>query len=463
MMLLPLCCGADEKKPNFLFIAIDDLRPTLGCYGDQKAITPHIDKLATQGTLFERAYCQQAVCAVSRLSLLTGRRPDTIKVWDLSTGFRPTLPDIETLPQFLKNKGYHTQSIGKIFHGGGPAGKDQPSWSAPPLEAGSPKIKYLLKGKGTKRASSESIGTKDSDYSDGVITDEAIRLLKSDTYHDTPFFLAVGLRKPHLPFNAPKPYWDLYQREQFSLADNSEPKNAPELATRSWLELEGYNDIPQDIKTTPLPPEKVAELHHGYYACVSYVDTLIGKIIHQLEQEGLRENTIIILWSDHGYHLGEQGLWTKANNYELSTRVPLILSTPQQATAGSKTKALVELVDIYPTLIELAGFNPPHGLEGTSLTPLLEDPSATVKKAAISQWPRSGNKNRHRKHGDVMGYALRTDQYRYVEWIRWETKKIVARELYHHKVDRNEMNNVVNLEEYSAIAARLSEQLGKSK
>ena len=326
--LLPLPGGtarAAKKKPrNVLFIAVDDLRPMLGCYGDKTAVTPNIDRLAKQGMVFNHAYCQQAVCNPSRASLMTGRRPDTTRVWDLKAHFRDALPDVVTLPQYFKNNGCHARSIGKIFHGGGPPAKDPPSWSEEALHdttrdaSGRYALPKNLAGKGLKRDSNESADVPDSTYIDGIVCEDALAALRTLKSREAPFFLAVGFRKPHLPFCAPKKYWDLYQRDEIPPpASDSHPEGAPELAVRSWKELEGYRDIPDDGL---LSKEKAAELRHGYYACVSYVDALTGRLLDELERLGLKENTVVILWGDHGFHLGEQGLWAKANNYELSTR-----------------------------------------------------------------------------------------------------------------------------------------------
>ncbi len=451
------------ERPNVLFIAIDDLRPALGCYGDKTAVTPNIDRLAKRSTLFNRAYCQQAVCCPSRLSLLTGRRPDTTRVWDLSTHFRQALPDAVTLPQHFKQHGYHTQSIGKIFHGGGKPAKDPPSWSAEPKYDVShePKLRYALpknlQGKGLKRNSSEATDVPDRHYIDGVVCDTAIATLADLEAQQTPFFLAVGFRKPHLPFCAPQKYWDLYDRDEIPLPIPAKsPIDAPELALRSWGELAGYTDIPANER---LPREKVRELRHGYYACVSYVDALVGRVISEVARLELADNTIIVLWGDHGFHLGEQGLWTKANNFELSTRVPLILAVPGLTDRGSKTDGIVELVDVYPTVADVCGLKVPADLEGTSLKPLMTRPERSWKQAAFSQYPRAFRGNRHRGHGDVMGYAIRTDRYRYVQWLDWKTKKVVARELYDHKVDQNESQNLAEKEEYRQTVAELATQL----
>jgi arylsulfatase A-like enzyme len=255
-----------------------------------------------------------------------------------------------------------------------------------------------------------------------------------------PFFLAVGFRKPHLPFSAPKKYWDLYDRESIPPpASNKHPEGAPEPAVRSWGELEGYSDIPKNGK---LSVTKTQELRHGYYACVSYVDALTGRLLKKLDEIELTGRTVVLLWGDHGFHLGEQGLWTKANNYELSTRVPLILSVPGQANLGAQTDALVEFVDLYPTLAEICGLKAPAKVEGISLLPLLQKPDRPWKTAAFSQYPRSFKGNRHRKHGDLMGYTVRTDRYRYVEWRNWKTGAVQARELYDHQTDPNEIKNL---------------------
>jgi iduronate 2-sulfatase len=459
----PVFAQEPINHPNVLFIAIDDLRPALACYGDKTAITPNIDHLADRGVLFNRAYCQEAVCCPSRLSLLTGRRPDTIRVWDLATHFRKAIPDAVTLPQQFKNHGYHTQSIGKIYHGSGKPSKDPPSWSMEPQYdyVRDPKVRYALpknlRGKGLKRAASESADVPDDTYIDGIVCNKALEALKGLQAKEKPFFLAVGFRKPHLPFCAPKKYWDLYVRKSIPApASRTHPKDAPELAVRSWNELEGYTDIPRDGQLTP---EKVRELRHGYYACVSYVDALVGRLLDELTRLKLAENTVIVLWGDHGFHLGEQGLWTKANNYELSTRVPLIISIPGQANAGVKTNALVEFVDVYPTLADVCGLEAPVGVEGISLKPLLTNPSRSWKRAVFSQYPRAQKGSRHRGHGDFMGYAVRTERYRYVEWREWESKQVIARELYDHNSDPHETRNVVNHPERAETTEKLAQIL----
>ena len=462
--LLPTA-GAQESAtaPNVLFIAIDDLRPALGCYGDPVAVTPNIDRLASRGTVFHRAYCQLAVCSPSRLSMLTGRRPDTIRVWDLSTHFRAAIPDVVTLPQHFKNHGYHTQSLGKIYHGSGKPSKDPPSWSVEPQYdfIRDPKVRYALpenlQGKGLKRSAAESADVADSTYIDGIVCDAAIRRLSKLKARKRPFFLAVGFRKPHLPFCAPQMYWDLYDRAKIPLPlETKHPQDAPELATRTWNELEGYTDIPKDGQ---LSTDKLRELRHGYYACVSYVDALVGRLLEELAKLKLAENTVVVLWGDHGYHLGEQGLWTKANNYELSTRVPLIISVPGPARSGRKSNALVEFVDVYPTLADICGLDEPQGVEGISLKPLLASPDQPWKRAVFSQYPRARSGSRHRGHGAIMGYAVRTHRYRYVEWRRWDSQQIAARELYDHDSDPHESRNVVAQARYAEAIRELAGML----
>ncbi len=435
------------KQLNVLFIAIDDLRPNLGCYGDEIAITPNFDRLAAQGMLFNRAYCQLAVCGPSRLSVLSGVRPDTNQVWDLNTHFREALPELVSLPQHFKNNGYHTRSIGKIFHGSGVSMKDPPSWSEDPLYESGRKHEWRYASAENravvtlKRSATEAEDVPDSTFVDGLVCDAAEEALKTFSKNEQPFFLGVGFRKPHLPFVAPKKYWDLYDPNDIpKRATKTHPRGAPEYATRTWNEIEGYTDIPKDL--TAIPDEKIDQLRHGYYACISYIDALLGRLIGKLEALDLSDNTVICLWGDHGFHLGEQGLWTKANNYELAARVPMIFSIPGQPNTGATSNALVELVDIYPTLVELCGLDIPDKLEGLSIKPLLKDPDSPWKTAAFSQYPRDYTEIKHKRHGDVMGYAVRTENYRYVQWKDWKNGEILDEELYDHRTDPDEMVNV---------------------
>ncbi len=468
-------------KYNVLFLAIDDLRPQTRCYGCGKMITPNIDALAASGTLFNRAYCQQAVCNPSRASLLTGRRPDTTRVYDLQTHFRLYLPDVVTLPQYFKQHGYFTAGLSKIYHGS----LDDPiSWSIPHWRPRAPgylkpedvlllrKQRAALRAKyGPGRAKVlerdpktgavlkwsrpryrvkgpawEDPDVPDDALADGKTAAHAVQMLRRLKNQNRRFFLAVGFLKPHLPFVAPKRYYDLYPPGRLTLADNPfPPKNCPKLALTNSGELRAYHDIPAK---GPIADAKALELIRGYYAATSFVDAQVGRVIRELDRLGLRKNTIIILWGDHGWQLGEHGLWCKHTNFEVAARAPLIISTPDQRLRGAKTNALVEFVDIYPSLCELAGLGLPPGVEGTSFAPLLDHPDRPWKKAAFSQYPRGGN----------MGYSMRTDRYRYTEWGRCGEKP-VGLELYDHQVDPEENFDLAYRPENGKLVERLHAML----
>ena len=451
-----------KRKLNVLFIAVDDLRPQLGCYGKKEIVSPNIDRLAAQGLLFERTYCQQAVCAPSRASILTGTRPDTTRIYDLSTPVRKAMPDVLTLPQHFKNHGYVTISVGKIYHH---PEDDLASWTVKPYRAGTfPEGPWKGRGYLTTQAIAqmqqynrahpnmkgrgpafEAADVPDHAYPDGANTVYAIRQLRR--FKDKPFFLAMGFYKPHLPFNAPKKYWDLYDPAEIKLADNPfVPKNVPSYALTNWAELRNYYGIP---KKGPCPDELARQLMHGYYACVSYIDALVGRLLDELDRLDLRNNTLIILWGDHGWKLGEHASWCKHTNFELDTHVPLILSIPGMKTAGRRTRALTEYVDIYPTLCQACSLPVPAHLEGISVLPLVENPDRPWKKAAFSQYPR----------GKVMGYSMRTDRFRYTEWQDRNTGKVLARELYDHAEDPDENVNVASEPRYKRDVTRLSRML----
>ncbi len=451
----------NARKTNVLFIAIDDLRGAIGCLGDKIAVTPNMDKLAAQGTLFLNAYCQQAVCNPSRASVLTGRRPDTLKVWDLKTHFREHHPDIVTLPQYFKQHGYYTQSFGKVLHGQGAPSTDPPSWSADPVwDHCSKRDQYVLPenqsdDESVKQAATECADVPDDAYIDGKVAAQAIKKIEELAEDGKAFFVAVGFRKPHLPCAAPKKYWDLYRHETFENDDwpaLDRPKDGPDIALHNWKELRGYSDIPN---IGPVPPEKAAEVRHGYYAAASYTDAQVGKLIATLDRLGLRENTIVCLWSDHGFHLGEHTIWCKTSNYEFDARVPLIVSAPQKRK-GQVCKRLVELVDMYPTLVELAGLPVPSGLEGTSMVPLLDDPQRSWKSAAFTQFPRPAY---YKKNYDVMGYSVRTERFHYIEWIDVKKRQPVATELYDHQTDPYELTNLAQKEEQQPRVKELSQLL----
>ena len=383
--------------------------------------------------------------------MMNGKRPDEIKLGDLNAHFRDAMPDVVTLPQLFKNNGYLTRSIGKIYHGHGHPQKDDPSWTEPPVyDQRSPAdLRYAsmhnFEGSGLKRDSYDDGEAEDDQYIDGLVADYAVRTLGWLSRPEQPFFLGVGFLKPHLPFSAPKKYWDLYDPKKIpSPRPGASPEGAPEIAYRSWMELEGYRDVPDD---GPIPEEMTRKLRHGYYACVSYIDAQIGKVLDELDRTGLADNTVIALWGDHGFHLGEQGIWAKSNNYEQSTRAPLIIAEP--GGKAGRASGLVEFVDIYPTVAGLCGLAPPGGLAGKSLKPMIDDPGRSVKDAAFSQFPRMRKGNRHKGAGEIMAYSVRTHRFRYVEWREGMDGDVVARELYDHDNDRIESRNVADQPRYS--------------
>jgi iduronate 2-sulfatase len=459
--------NAAEKPRNVLFIAVDDLRTELGCYGNTRVESPHIDALAKRGVVFHRAYCQQAVCSPSRTSLMTGLRPDSTKVYDLVQHFRNTVPDVVTVAQHFKNHGYHSVGMGKIYHGGL---DDEASWSEPwrrpnangyQLQENQELVARKraaarargLTGKPLSRAARgpavESADVPDNAYPDGTCADMAIETLQR--VKDKPFFLAVGFLKPHLPFNAPKKYWDLYDRSKIKLADNPfPPKNAPAFAMSNWGEIRVYEGIP---RSGPINDEQARELIHGYLACVSCTDAQIGRIVAELDRLGLADNTSIVLWGDHGWKLGEHGGWCKHTNFENDAHAPLIFAGAGVTDKGKKTDSLAEFVDIYPTLCDLAGLPLPKHLEGVSLKPVLDDATTSVRSAAFSQYPRSHNGRK------MMGYSMRTDRYRYTEWIDRHNGEVVARELYDHELDPAENVSIAGKPEHEPLLESLSKQL----
>lgn len=414
--LLSACAvlAAPRPKPNVLFVAVDDLRPELGCYGNRRAISPSIDKLAASGTVFTRAYCQQAVCSPSRTSVLTGLRPDRTRVYDLVTHFRDTVPSAVTLPQWFRKHGYHAQSFGKIFHDG----MDDPdSWSAPHWPARNAGMQYvdmkaLEQGRmetltWKKHESWQAPDVPDDVLQDGQTAERAVAFLRQPPQES--WFLAIGFQKPHLPFVAPKRFFEM--QTDVRPPDPAVPPDAvPDIALHPWTELRGYTDIP---KTGSLTAAKTHELRRAYMAALSYMDAQFGKVINAVDLS----NTVILVWGDHGFHLGEHNLWAKTTNFELDTRSPLIVRTPWQKRRGTRCAGLVELLDIYPTLVDLCGL-PAASVDGRSFATLLDNPQSPGKQEAWSQFPRD----------DVMGYSVRTSQYRYTSWRK--EGSIVAEELY---------------------------------
>lgn len=456
----PLLSHQVSAEANVLMIFIDDLRQSLGCYGDTLVKSPHIDRLAATSRLIHRAYCHQAVCGPSRASILTGRLPDNTGVWHNRNLFRTTHPDLITLPQLFKNNGYHTQGLGKIFSGD-EREEDPQSWTIPTLLRGPGWKNYVLPennqrdGKGVPV---EMADVPDDGYPDGKLAEIAIDTLKSLKDKSQPFFLAVGFFKPHLPFNAPKKYWDMYDPQDFDLKTaRTRTHGAPELAYPDHLELAGYQGMPKDER---LSLEQARQARHGYYACISYTDAQVGKLLDALKRLELDSNTVVVLLGDHGYSLGEADHWCKDTNFELDTRVPLMIRTPGLVQPGVATESLVEYVDLYPTIASLAKLPLPKGLDGRSIVPILRDPTAKVHDHVLSQFSRpfaAGNP-------EVMGYSVRTEQHRYTRWIDWKTKELKAEELYDYRSNKSvglemsfriERNNVADQPEYAGLREQM--------
>ncbi len=461
-----------QPKPNILFIAVDDLRPELGCYGVDTIQSPHIDRLAASGVRFDRAYCQLAVCNPSRVSLLTGLRPDSAKVWTLDVRFRHTVPDVVTLPQHFKDNGYYAAGFGKIFHNPWP---DNVSWSEPhewpksklwsdEAKQNLADFKEQMRADGKsdaainrlRAAATEIVDIPDHEHIDGAIAQQSLEAMRRLAKGDQPFFLATGFVRPHLPFVVPRKYWELYDREAIPLAENpSIPIDSPAYAMNTMYELRDYMDYlgTSDPRQGPLTKAQQKELKHGYYASVSLIDAQVGLLLDELESLGIADNTLVVLWGDHGWKLGEHNSWCKQSNYEIDARVPLIIRDPRAKANGQASASLVEFVDVYPTLCDLAGIPTAAHAEGTTLSSLLNDPSATVKDAAISQFPRRTDK------GELMGYAMRTDRYRYIEWIDRKTQKPVDYELYDHQTDPVESKNLAGLPKHKSLLKELNQQL----
>lgn len=444
------------NRPNILLICVDDLKPILGCYGDRLVKSPNIDRLARRGMVFESAYCNQAVCAPSRNALLTGARSTTLGIYDLGTNFRRAVPAAVTLPQSFKQQGWRTEGIGKIFHVGHGNQDDPASWSVPHVHE--KVVDYALPQSADKNqitreeayfsntrlgeirklprgAAYEMADVPDHTYADGRIADEAVRRLRAAKKKpDEPLFLALGFVKPHLPFCAPKKYWDLYNPDRFKLAERrTPPDGAPSYAPQLGGELRQYAGIPEKGE---LPDELQRTLIHGYHAAVSYMDAQLGRVLDELDRQKMTDNTIIILWGDHGWHLGDHGMWCKHSNYEEANRIPLLIVAPGVTKKGARSKSLVESVDLYPTLCELAGLPPPsvpQRLDGVSLVPVLRKPKTLVKDHVTHVYPR----------GPQLGRAIRTERYRMVEWKPAGAPSDTAElELYDYKSDPGETKNL---------------------
>lgn len=430
------------NKPNVLFIVSDDMKPLIGAFGDSFAKTPNLDRLAARGTAFTHAYCQWAVCGPTRASLMTGLMPETTGVLGFKQ-MRAKIPDVVTLPQYFRTNGYETAATGKVYDPrcveGGRATDDPLSWSVPYR----PGISNPWKPAGNPPAAAPDI--KDDQHEDGQICDEGLKLLDQLAKGDKPFFLGVGFKKPHLPFIAPQKYWDLYDRSQVPLAVwQKMPVGGLERTWNKAQEAREYDGVPKE----GLFPEALQrEMIHGYYACVSLIDAQVGRLLDRLDELGIADNTIIVFWGDHGFHLGDHGDWGKHTNVEQGTRAPLIIAAPGFPMSG-KAQHPAGFIDVYPTLCELAGLEIPAVLQGRSLTPVLKDPDARIRDGVISLFRRDG-----------MGYAYRTDRYRYIEWIKGAD--VDARELYDYETDPNETVNLAADEKYKPLMKELAAQMRK--
>jgi iduronate 2-sulfatase len=434
----PLALSAVEK-PNILLICVDDLKPVLGCYGDPLAKTPHLDRLAARGLRLDSAYCNQAVCAPSRNALMTGLRPESLGIYDLATHFRKARPDAVTVAQHFQNHGYRTEALGKIFHVGHGNIEDNASWTVPHFRSrlsshvnpeNRPPDTPEAKAKQLRGAATESADVPDDAYPDGDIAREAVRRIEAAKAKDEPFFLAVGFIKPHLPFVAPKRYWDMHDPAKLPMPTRATPPDgAPKFAPQFGGELRRYSGIPAG--NAPLGEELTRHLIHGYYAATSYMDACAGLVLDALETNGLAHNTIVVVWGDHGWHLGDHGMWCKHTNYEQAARIPLIVALPGKR--GSVSTALVETVDLYPTLAALAGLPAPEGLDGRSFASLLENPAAPHRDHAIHVYPRN----------QLLGRAIRTERHRLVEWKKPGAPSDTAvYELYDYLDDPGETRNL---------------------
>ncbi len=446
LVALLFCLLPSQAAPklNVLFIAVDDMNNDLACYGNEIVKSPNIDGLAKRGVKFERAYCQFPLCSPSRTSLMTGLRPDSTRTFDLQYRFRQGLPNVVTLSQLFKNNGYYAARVGKIYHYGNPGDigtsglDDAASWQEVVNPAGrdkttlEPDIIHLSKGGlGSSISLLADKTGKDEEHTDGKVATETIRLLEA--HKDKPFFIAAGFYKPHCPYIAPQKYFDLYPLDKITL---------PEIA-------DNFRDTvpkPALASTSPWPylgvtPDEARQGKQAYYAAISFVDAQIGRIVDSLDRLGLRDNTVIVFWSDHGYHLGEHGLWQKQSCFEESARVPLIIAPPKLKTAGQTCPRTVELLDMYPTLADLAGLKAPQDLQGASLRPLLRNPQAAWNRAAYTQVQRGG----------FPGHSVRTQRWRYTEWD-FGAKGV---ELYDHDSDPHELKNLADDPQFAAVRAEM--------
>ncbi|MFA5057747.1 MAG: sulfatase [Opitutaceae bacterium] len=480
-LLVHATLAAERPRPNVLFICADDMRPWLGCYGQPRAITPHMDTLAAAGVRFDSAHCQFALCMPSRTSLLSGLRPDEAgRQIYLSTGegslhdpnqsIRHLRPDIVTLPQYLRQQGWRTVSIGKVGHDWDERGFDE--YRLGPAETYNefefyvlPESRAKLKDKSLnlppRGIPFEAADRADIEYNDTIIAADTVTTLQRLKARGEPFFLAVGLFRPHMPLVCPKRYWDRYPADQMVLATNlKQPADVGPFARFSgptqtnWK----YYRFPEKADGS-VDEVTMRDMIRGYLACITFVDVQIGQILDELKAEGLDKNTIVVLWSDNGYHLGEHGEWNKVTNYEEGTRVPLIIVDPAAPHAGRVVSQPVELLDLYPTFCDLLGLPKPKHLEGESLLPLLRGEPGRVRACAVSIIVRSALRDLIPEIDDAVGWSLRTARYRYTVWFDGRTKQILQRELFDHDTDPGENKNLSGDPAHAAIMNELHEKL----
>lgn len=461
-----------SDRPNVLLILVDDLKPAIGAYGDPLAKTPNIDRLAASGMRFDLAFCNQAVCAPSRFTLMLGSHSTSTGLYGLGSPLRQLVPEAVTMPQYFAKHGYRTESLGKVFHIGHGNHGDPASFSIPHYkekvieyvdptstpdgkltreEAMFQNVKAPKGGMNSlpRGAAFESPDVDDDAYADGRVAAETIRRLRSAKDHDQPFFIVAGFARPHLPFSAPKKYWDLHDANKLKLATNPDlPTDSPKVAHKRGGEIRNYFPVPDKNDPAVINEAVARKLIHGYYASTSFVDAQIGKVLDELNSSGLSDNTIVVLWGDHGFHLGDLGIWTKHTNYEQANRIPILISAPGVTKPGSSTKQLAESVDIFPTLTELAGLEAPNGpqpIDGVSLVSVLKDPSTRVRNHAYHVYPKQ-----------KLGRAIRTDRYRMVEWRAFGAVEETSEyELYDYQNDPLERKNLARSPAHSSVLARL--------
>lgn len=474
---LPSFAIASDRS-NVLLILVDDLKPAIGAYSDPHAKTPNIDRLADSGMRFDLAYCNQAVCAPSRFTLMLGSHSTSTGLYGLGSPLRQLVPDAVTMPQYFAKHGYRTESLGKVFHIGHGNHGDPDSFSVahfkekvieyvdPASKPGGKltreegmfqNVKAPPEGRDSmpRGAAFESPDVADDAYADGRVAAETIRRLRAAKDRKQPFFIAAGFARPHLPFSAPKKYWDLYDADALKL-DTSlvPPTDSPKVAHKHGGEIRNYFPVPDKKDGAQISDDLAKKLVHGYYAATSFVDAQIGKVLDELKSSGQAENTIVVLWGDHGFHLGDHGFWTKHTNYEQANRIPILISAPGITQPGSATKQLAESVDIFPTLAELAGLEPPQGpqpIDGVSLVPVLKDPSDRVRDHAYHAYPKQ-----------KLGRAIRTDRYRMVQWRGFGAEQDTPEyELYDYETDPLERKNLALDPRHSNVLSQLKTILAK--